>query len=78
MTAPPSWSKQFIFIQAYNRVGRYEEAIGDCDTAIKVDAHTHTNAHTHPSLTHTHTLSSPPYTHTYTPFPPLHTHHGDM
>ena len=82
----PSWSKQFIFIQAYNRVGRYEEAISDCDTAIKVGAHTHilpsppytpthTHAHTHPSLTHTHPLLPIlQHTHVHTHTPPSHTH----
>ena len=76
----------YFFIQAYNRVGKYEEAISDCDTAIKVGAHTHilpsppytpthTHAHTHPSLTHTHPpLPTLQHTHMHTHTPPSHTY----
>lgn len=54
---------QISCFQAYNRAGKYEQAIGDCETAIKVGTHTHiTHAHTH----HTHTHHAHTHTHTYT------------
>ena len=65
---------QISYFQAYNRVGKYKEAIGDCDTAIKVGAHTYTHtcphAHMH-TCTHAHT-----HTHTHHLFiSPSHTTH---